>query len=213
VELVRQKAYRRTFDLARSTLEELPIEERLAKAGVVFSRKGDVYSITVPFFDDTIDLAIPGFSFRSTKGFNITLTTKIIILHYLIHASGDPLGAALVPYEDIPGCRSYLPVFERRVVKPLIGAFGYSRDAFVAASRELGGKEEEYGNGSFTLSAFPRLPITFILWEGDDDFPPSVKVLFDRSINAYLPLEDIVVISKMAATRILKEARKTYGEE
>ena len=76
----------------------------------------------------------------------------------------------------------------------------------------LGGKEEEYGNASFTLSAFPRLPITFILWEGEEEFPPSIKVLFDQSIHTYLPLEDIVVVSKMAATRILKEARKEYSE-
>jgi hypothetical protein len=40
-----------------------------------------------------------------------------------------------------------------------------------------------------------------------------MKVLFDRSIPTYLPLEDIVVVSKMAATRILKQARKTAQEE
>ena len=73
---------------------------------------------------------MPGFSFTSTKGSNITLTAKIIILHYLINASGMPLGAGLVPYEDVRGCRSYLPVFERRVVKPLLNAFGFARDAF-----------------------------------------------------------------------------------
>ena len=38
-----------------------------------------------------------------------------------------------------------------------------------------------------------------------------MKVLFDRSIHTYLPLKDIVVISKMAATRIIKEARKEYA--
>ncbi len=156
---------------------------------------------------------MPGFSFASAKGSNVTLTTKIIILHYLIHASGSPLGTGLVPYEDVPGCRSYLPVFERRVVKPLIAAFGFSRDAFIEAGRALGGRQEEYGNASVTLAAFPRLPITLILWEGDEDFPPSVKVLFDKSIHTYVPLEDIVVISKMASTRMLKEARRAHGGE
>jgi hypothetical protein len=40
-----------------------------------------------------------------------------------------------------------------------------------------------------------------------------MKVLFDRSIHTCLPLEDIVVISKMAATRIIKQARKEYTED
>ena len=213
MELVRQKAYRKTFDMACGRLMELPLEEQAAKAGLEIVRKGGIVRIPVPFFDETIELAIPGFSFESTKGSNVTLTTKIIILHYLIQASGAPSGADLVPYEDIPGCRAYLPVFERRVVRPMLAAFGNARDAFVDAGKAFGGSEEEYGNGSFTLHPFPRVALTFILWEGDEDFPPSIKVLFDRSIPAYLPLEDIVVISKMAATRIIKQARKTYREE
>jgi hypothetical protein len=59
----------------------------------------------------------------------------------------------------------------------------------------------------------PRVPITFILWEGDDEFPPSIKILFDPSITGYLPLEDISVISKLASTRIVKEARLKYSDD
>jgi hypothetical protein len=213
VEIARQKAYRKTFDLACSELAALSIEGQTAKAGLAFSKKADAYSIPVPFFDETIELGVPGFSFASAKGSNVTLTTRIIILHYLIHASGSALGTGLVPYEDIPGCRTYLPVFERRVVKPLVAAFGFDRDTFIEAGRALGGRQEEYGNASFTLAAFPRLPITLILWEGEEDFPPSVKVLFDKSIHTYVPLEDIVVISKMAATRLLKAARRAHVGE
>ena len=94
----------------------------------------------------------------------------------------------------------------------MLSAFGFARDAFLEAGLSLGGQKEEYGDASFTVRAFPRVPITFILWEGDPDFPPSVKVLFDRSVKSYLPLEDIVVVSKMAATRVIKEARKEYTE-
>jgi hypothetical protein len=213
MELVRQKAYRKTFEIACSRLAGLPIEERLAAAGLPFRREGDVYNVTVPFFDEEIELTIPAFAFTSAKGSNITLTAKIVLLHYITEASGEPIGTELIPYEDIPGCRAYAPVFDRRVTKPLLLAFGFARDAFFEAGTALGGEKQEYGDVSFTLQALPRVPITFILWEGDADFPPSMKVLFDRSIHSYLPHEDIVVISKMAATRIIKEARKEYAED
>jgi hypothetical protein len=72
---------------------------------------------------------------------------------------------------------------------------------------------EEYGDASFTLHALPRIPITFILWEGDDEFPPLIRTLFDPTIPGYLPLEDIVVISKLASTRILKEARLQQNDD
>lgn len=163
--------------------------------------------VEIPFFDETILLALPDFRFESEERRNVTLASKILILHYLVKASGQPLSGTEVSYGDLPGCRPYLPVFERRVCRPLLTAFGFSRDLFREAGAALGGVEEEYGNASFTLNAFPMVPITFILWEGDQEFSPSMKVLFDRTIDGYLPLEDITVISKLAATRILHAAR------
>jgi hypothetical protein len=210
VELVRQKAYRNTLDIACNQLAELPLEERAGKAGVTVTGHGGSYTLITPSFNENIELSIPGFTFHSSKSTNITLTAKIILLHYLIHASGEALTGELVTYEDVPGCRTYAPVFERRVTRPLLSAFGYDRDSFARAGASLGAKDTEYGDSSFRLDAFPRVPITFVLWEGDQDFPPSMKVLFDKSVHRYLPLEDIVVVSKMAATRILKEARKEY---
>jgi hypothetical protein len=213
MELVRQKAFRKTLEIACSRLAGLPLEERLRSAGLPFWPERDAYRVEIRFFDEDIELTVPGFAFKSAKGSNVTLTAKIILLHYIIAASGSPVGSDLIPYEDVPGCRTYAPVFERRVTRPLLAAFGFARDAFLDAGIALGGRQGEYGDASFTLHALPRAPITFILWEGDADFPPSMKVLFDRSIHTYLPLEDIVVISKMAATRIIKQARKEYTED
>lgn len=216
MELVRQKAYRKTFDLACSRLAGLPLEERLRAAGVPFSAQRDAILARVRFFDEDIELTLPECRFESRRGSNVNLVTKIVVLHYLITASGDPVtgpgdASDLIPYEDIPGCRAYAPVFERRVTRPLLSAFGFARDPFVEAGTKLGGQREDFGDASFTLRALPRVPITFILWEGDQDFPPSMKVLFDRNIAACLPLEDIVVISKMAGTRITRQARMEYA--
>lgn len=212
MEVVRQKAYHKTFEIACDRLMGLPLEEQAEKAGVTLNGKGQSFVLSIPSFDETVELSIPGFSFHSSRSANITLTAKIVLLHYLTHASGVPLTGEYIAYEDIPGCRAYGPVFERRVTKPLLSAFGYNRDAFERAGASLGATETDYGDVSFTLNAFPRLPITFILWEGDQDFPPSMKVLFDSTVHLYLPLEDIVVVSKMAVTRILKGARKEYTE-
>ncbi len=75
------------------------------------------------------------------------------------------------------------------------------------------GIAEPFGDASFTIHALPMVPLTFILWEGDQEFPPSVKVLFDPTIDTYLPLEDVTVLSKLAAVRIVKAARKSFVEE
>ncbi len=214
MELKKQKAYKSVFDMACADFLRLDPSTQCRNAGADYRGQGSAGSVDIPYFDEVITLGLPGFSFKSSKDVNVTLVAKIIILHYLVRAPDMPLKDELVAYEDIPGARHYLPVFERRVTRPLALAFGYNRDAFVESGIALGGTKEDYGNASFTLTILPRVPVTFILWEGDEEFPPSVRTLFNPSVSAYLSLEDIVVLSKMAVTRIVKTARKKYaGEE
>ena len=211
--LEKQKTYKKVFDLACEELRNSDLAERLRNASVAYTMENGQCTAECIFFEETVILEIPRFAFRSAQGSNVTLATKILILHYLLKASGQPLGQEKIPYEDIPGCRPYLPVFERRVVRPLMSAFGFDRDLFRSAGDALGGASESFGDVSFTLHALPMVPLTFILWEGDQEFPPSLRILFDPSIDTYLPLEDITVLSKLAAVRIIKAARKTYLEE
>jgi hypothetical protein len=213
MKLEKQKTYKRVFDLACEELRNSDLAERLRKASVAYTMENGQCTAECIFFEETVILEIPRFAFRSAQGSNVTLATKILILHYLLKASGQPLGQEKIPYEDIPGCRPYLPVFERRVVRPLMSAFGFDRDLFRTAGESLGGASESFGDVSFTLHALPMVPLTFILWEGDQEFSPSLRILFDPSIDTYLPLEDITVLSKLAAVRIIKAARKTYLEE
>jgi len=210
--LEKQKVYKKVFENACKDLIMSNYEKRLTNAGLACIVEPEKYTVSVPFFDEVITFEVPGFSFKSSKQVNITLVTKIMILHYINTASGSPLSGEKITYEDIPGLRGYQPVFEKRAAKPLVVAFGYDRHAFIDAGQGLGAIPEDYGDASFTLYAFPRVPLTFILWEGSEEFPPSVKILFDSSVINYLPLEDITVLAKLASTRILKEARKGLSE-
>lgn len=211
--LQKQKTYKKVYDSACEKLLSSDIEQQLKNAALQYETGAGTFIIAMPFFDETISLTLPQVAFGSAKGSNITLVTKIIIVHYINTANGSPPGDNIVAYEDIPGCRHYQPVFEKRVTRPLQSAFGHDKYSFLDAGLALGGKKEEYGDASITLYALPRVPITFILWEGDEEFQPLARALFDPSIIGYLPLEDIVVISKLAATRILKAARKQHMEE
>jgi hypothetical protein len=213
MELKKQKAYKTVFEIARDALIDSDYARQCAQAGLKCAQEKGGATIEVPYFDEIITVQIPRFSSESSKNANVTLVTRIILLHYINNASGIPLSGEKVAYGDIPSCMHYEPVFTKRVLKPLERAFGYDKYAFLEAGTALGGKEDEYGDASFTLFAFPKVSITFILWVGDEEFPPSVKALFGPSITGYLPLEDIVVIAKLAASRILKTANKQHMDD
>lgn len=213
MELRKQKVYKQVYEDACKVLLNANQEERLMNAGLRYSKTAKGITAEIPFFNELITMTIPDFSFKNSKGSNVTLVSKIIMLHYINLASGRSLSNELIPYEDIPGCRHYKPVFEKRVIKPLMTAFGTNRDAFREAGEVLMGIKQDFGDASFTINPLPMVPMTFILWEADEEFPPSVRILFDTSITSYLPLEDITVVSKLASSRIIKAARLRYAEE
>lgn len=212
MEYKKQKTYKAVFEIACNDLIHSDYELKCEYSGIMCRQEKDGATIHVPFFDEIITIHLPQFNFKSSKGSNVTLVTKIIILHYMNRASGAPLTGEKVSYGDIPECMHYEPVFSKRVLKPIQSAFGSNSHAFREAGTALDGKEEGYGDASFTLFALPKVPITFIIWEGNEEFPASAKTLFDSSITEYLGLEDIVVTAKLASARILKSARKQHME-
>jgi hypothetical protein len=50
--------------------------------------------------------------------------------------------------------------------------------------------------------------LQYVLWEGDDEFPPDVQLLFDASVDHYLTLEDIVVLGQLATGRLIHSSGK-----
>ncbi len=209
----RQKPHQAAYALSCAELLNGDYRSRFANAGLDVEERGGACIARIPYFNDVISLEVPKCLFKSIGGGVVTLVTKIIILHYINKASGRPLYMEKVAYEDIPGLRHYLPVFTRRVVKPLQAAFGFNTHAFREAGDALGGVPEDFGHASFTLSILPRLPVTFILWEGDYEFPPSARILYDRSVPDYLTLEDITVVTRLAVSRIIKAANRLYADE
>jgi hypothetical protein len=76
-------------------------------------------------------------------------------------------------------------------IEELINLFGKDPEAFLKTGKKLGGSEILYGDYGFALEVFPKVPLAYILWKGDEEFPPRIKVLFDSTIESHLPLDII----------------------
>ena len=78
---------------------------------------------------------------------------------------------------------------------------------FAQAGLKMGGRPVEIGDTSFILQAFPFIPLQYILWEGDNEFPPKVQLLFDSSVDHYLSLEDVVVLGQSVTGRLIHQSQ------
>jgi hypothetical protein len=207
--LKKQKYYRQAFDLACQQIKDLDVRERAEKSGARFEKGTHPKEgrISLSLFNSQYVIDFPNLLITSPDKKVVSLVTKIILLHYLIRADGRPLFHQLIPYKEIPGGMLYAGVFARRAVEPLIPVFGQSPEAFLDAGLRMGGRKGEYGDVSFVLPALPRIPMTYIVWKGDEEFSATVQLLFDKSVEGYLSLEDIVVVGEMATSRLIALGR------
>jgi hypothetical protein len=206
MELAKQKNYQQSFDLACASIKGMDLKEKAKKAGANYQEEKDGPRISIDFFSEPYHVQFPQIEFYSPANKPVSLVTRVLLLHYLIRADGSPLTGKWAGYKDIPGGLLYAGVFARRVTEPLVKKFGNSPEQFKKVGNKLGGKSVEFGDASFILYAFPFIPLQYVLWKGDEEFPAAAQLLFDTSIDHYLSLEDIVVLGQMATGRLIHQS-------
>ena len=209
MELSKQKNYQQSFDLACSSIRGMNLQERAKKAGANYEKGEGGERMTLHFFLEPYTIQFPQIEFHSPSKKVVSLVTRILLLHYLIRADGYPLTGKWVAYKDIPGGLLYAGVFARRVTEPLQRRFGKSARFFKEAGIRSGGESVEIGDASFILHAFPCVPLQYVLWEGDEEFPPSVQLLLDASVDHYLALEDMVVLGQVTTGRLINRSLRS----
>jgi hypothetical protein len=142
-------------------------------------------------------------------GTEASLRDKILILHYFAEAKGIQATGKLIAYKQLPGGISYFPAFSRRAIAPLVKHFGKSPELLRKAAAKLGGREADYGDLSMTINAFDHVPITLVLWRGDEELAPNGNILFDANISDYLSTEDITVLTETIIWKLVKDIPST----
>jgi len=138
----------------------------------------------------------------------ISLPEQILILHYLLKASGEPLTGRTIDFRQVPEGGFYWSAFVSRAKKPLLETFGHDLTLYGKVAASLGGESLPLGDAAARFMAFPRVSITHVLWGGDEEFAPEATILFDETIPQYFPTEDIAALSGASVYRLMGAAHK-----
>jgi len=132
----------------------------------------------------------------------------ILTLHYLNNADGRQPVGRLKHFREFKDGHFYEPAFNRRTKDILVSVFGNDPSPMIRGGQKLNGKILDTGDASVELTYFPCLPITCILWKGDEEFPPEATVLFDETADLFFSAEDMAVAGQMAVLELLKASRQ-----
>jgi len=119
-----------------------------------------------------------------------------------VKASGRPLSGRLVGFDQLAGGRFYGSAFRRRTEAPLASLFEKDPGRLEKAAALMGGGPGGHGSASALLLPFPRVPMTLIVWAGDEEIPSNAKVLFDDTAEDYLTTEDLTVLGDQVIRRL-----------
>lgn len=141
----------------------------------------------------------------------VPLRDKILILHYFTRAAGTPLSGKIITYKELQEGINYYPTFFKRAIEPVINNFKNEPQKLLVAAAALGGHKSDYGDIAVTIDAFPYVPLTVVLWQGDKEFPADGNIMFDSTIPDYLPTEDITILCEVIAWKLVR-LLKTGGD-
>jgi hypothetical protein len=134
----------------------------------------------------------------------------IVLWHYLLTADGTLPADRWLTFRELPDGLFYSQAFAGHAEGLLAERFGADAAGLHRAAASLGGERLTAAPGgglappdaAYRFQAFPRLAMAVQLWEGDEEFPGRVQVLFDAHASHYLPTEDLSGVGDWLAHKL-----------
>ncbi len=128
----------------------------------------------------------------------------LVSLLYLLRAREIPLSGVKVNEKELNGGALFFRGPHALSKEPLEKRFARDPQGFSQAGLALGGIATPGGDGAFELRALPRIPLEYILYAQDDEFPAQLIITFDRTIDRHLPLDVIWALVNITTRSIMK---------
>lgn len=203
-----KQAYQLAYIKACEEFRRWDPVDMAASSGADFD--GDTNTFSLQYVNQSYKIRFPsGEVDYADKDGIVPNTERIILMHYLIRASGQLMANSWISFKEIPAAGMlYLDPFNKRVTNYLLGVFGKEPQLLQQAGQLLGASRIDCGDYGIRLEALPRLPIVYALWAGDEEFSPRAMVLFDATAPYYLPTEDLVVAAGFCVGKLAQAAKK-----
>jgi hypothetical protein len=89
-------------------------------------------------------------------------------------------------------------------LEPIAARFSNDPTGFLAHATRYNGQPRQFGDAAVELLPLPRVPLTVILWEADDEFDARAYMLFDEVCELQLPADILWSAAMMTAITMFK---------
>jgi hypothetical protein len=167
-------------------------------------------SFHLHYWDRPLALAYPEFVTRNGRtGEKLGALDEAMLAYYFSMSDGTPESGAWISFSDLPDGRFYSQAFQGYTGDELAKVIGNDEAGFAAAAGAIHGRAlptgDILGDRAFAFRALPFVSLLVVCWLGDEDFPPSYRLLFDSAAKHHLSTDAYAILGS-SLTRCLIRA-------
>lgn len=144
---------------------------------------------------------------RLLPDFFLSLAT----LHYLLEGRDVSPRGHWIGEKDLPGGETFFRGLHSFPLKSLTALFGEQSELFDRAAERLGGTPLKEGDAAWILNPFPRVPLLFVFWQGDDEFEAEMHLRFDETLPLHFRSLDTIWAVGVIACRALLQTGQDFA--
>lgn len=130
---------------------------------------------------------------------------QAMILYYFYSSKGSPPAGSWISFSELADGQFYNAAFQGYTSKKLLQYFNSNYQVFEERCLALCGEKTSFGDGAFRFQILPRIAILAVYWMGDDEFPPSYKILFEDTTDYHLPTDACAILASMLTGKLTTE--------
>lgn len=172
-------------------------EAMAARCGLQIDRDAGI--LRVPFLGDTVEVSFPTFSVRHPE---LDGSERILILRYLLEGRFVPGSGKYMAYREFNWGGVYEKQFDGRCIKRFAYSYGNKPELLKEIMSRMPARPIEKSDLGFDVTLFDGFIMRFLLWLGDEEFPPSAQILFSDNFAVAFSAEDMAVAGDIVLNRM-----------
>ncbi len=132
----------------------------------------------------------------------------IILTLYALNAASNPIEMApFKAFKEFPDSMPYVGAFAshtEQILVPSVDKIMLNQQKVLDALAGESAPPEVGGDSAFLVRPLPKIALCYIIYEADEDFPPSVKCLYSRNANHFMPMDGLADVGEYASKAILR---------
>ena len=167
--------------------------------------------LTIPFLNETLRIDLKKYCICKKEKDRWDQIAEplleLITVVYLARATAAPLKDEMIGISELKDAHFFQGPHAVDVTG-LLARYGNDLEGFKTASLKLGGTPLDLADAAYRFYPFPKAPVYYLLWEGDEEFLPNLSILFDKSIEQHFSADGIWGLINLVSNALLDKGSR-----